>query len=134
MGYAIKGRETRVQTFVGILKDDLDVLSYRRTVKIPRGQMTDRLPVEQDLAVAGVNQPADHPRHRRLAGTGFADQSYALSGRHGHRKVGHRRRSLVVALGEFSDVEQRRSSRRGCRSRFGRGEQVEVPASLLIRY
>src|SRR5260370_38203730 len=87
MGDAIKGGETRVQAVVRILKDELDFFSYRRAVEIPRGQMADRLPVEQNDALAGVDQPANHARRCGLPGTGFADQPTPIAARPGHVKT-----------------------------------------------
>src|SRR5580692_6395351 len=112
MGHAVERRETRVEAFVRILKDDLNIFSMRRAVKLPRRQMPNRLAVEQNLAFAGVDQPADHPRGRGFARAGLADEANAFTGFDGHGEIRKRRWALIVAFGEIYHVEQLRRARR----------------------
>src|ERR1700733_13363759 len=98
MGNAVESRETRVEAFVWILENDLNVFSMRRAVKFPRRKVPDRFSVEQDFALTGIDQPADHARDRGLAGARLADQTNTLSGLHGHGEIRKRGRSLIVAL------------------------------------
>src|ERR1700744_2849156 len=130
MGDAIKRRETRIEAFVGILEYDLNVFSMRRTVEVPRREVADRFAIEQDLALAGIDQPADHARGRRLARAGFADETDAVSGLHGHEKVRDRRRFLIVALSEISHVQKWRRARWQLRLRFAASQNREIGASF----
>src|ERR1700761_6509908 len=91
MGNAVESREARIETLVRILKNDLDVLAMWRAVKFPCRQMADGFSVEQDLALARIDQPADHARRRGFAGPGFADEADAFAGLHDHRKPRHGR-------------------------------------------
>src|SRR6478736_7822072 len=101
MGNAVERGEPRVEAVVRILKDDLNVLAERRAVKIARRDMADRLPLERDLALARIDQPADDARRRALAGAGFADQADALAGADRHGKVCYRCGALIEPLGEL---------------------------------
>src|ERR1700731_4167434 len=132
MGDAVKSGIARVETVVRILKHDLDIFPKRRPVKVARRDMADRLSLEHDLALARVDQPADHARGGALAGTGFADQTDALAGVYHHGKVRYRSSALIEALGEFLDLKQRRRTRRGRRSL--RNPYRNAPSPFLFRH
>src|SRR5579883_1653104 len=87
---AVEGGEARIEAVVRILEDDLDVLARRRAMEIPRRNLADGIAVEQDVALARIDQPADHARCRAFSRAGFTDEADALAGRHGHGKVPHR--------------------------------------------
>src|SRR6187549_2321781 len=106
MGNAVERGVTWIEAVVRILKDDLDVLAKRRPVKIARRDMADRLPLERDLPLARIDQPANDPRRRAFAGSGFTDQADALAGADRHGKVRQRRGALIEAFSEFLHLEQ----------------------------
>src|SRR4029077_3041704 len=60
MGDAVERREAGIEAVVRILKDDLDFFPEWRPVEIARGDLADRLAIEQDIATARIDQPADH--------------------------------------------------------------------------
>ncbi len=79
MGDTVERRESRIEAFVRILKRRFECLFDAASDETPERQMTDRFPVEQDVAFAGIDQPADQARSRGFAGTAFAPTRPTLS-------------------------------------------------------
>src|SRR5258708_35754883 len=92
--------------------------------------MADRLAVERDLALARVNQPADHARGRALARPRLTDQTDALASAYHHRKVRYRRWALIEKFCEFLHLKQWRRARR--RLRLGHNLYPNVGSPLLF--
>ena len=116
-GDAVEGAEAWVQAFGRVLEDDLDVPPQRRAVEVARRDIADRYPaIEQDLAGAAVDQPADQPGDGALAGAGFTDQAQAFARPHGEGNVVHGGDVRAVAFYEVLHFQQQRHALGGSRA------------------
>src|SRR5260370_6180032 len=94
--------------------------------------MADRLPVERELPLAGVDERADHAQGRALARPRPTDQTDPLAGAYHHRKVRYRRWALIETFCEFLHLKQWRRTRR--RLRLGHKLYRNIASPLLFRH
>src|SRR5258708_30161306 len=94
--------------------------------------MADRLALERDLALARVDQPADHARGGALARPRLTDQPDARPGAYHHRKVRYRRWALIETFCEFLHLKQWRRTRRWLR--LGHKLYRNIASPLLFRH
>jgi len=103
MGDAVERGEARIEALVGILEHDLNVATAAGAWKSAAGRCRS-MAVEIDGAFALVEQPADHPRGRALAGAGLADQTDAFARCHHQRKLLQPDDAVVEALDQVADL------------------------------
>ena len=85
------GADVRAHRLVREQPDVLDDVADP-AAQLHRVDAGDVLAVEQDPAAGRLDQPVDHPQHRRLAAAGRADQHHELAGRHVQAQLARPRR------------------------------------------
>ena len=85
LGDGRKGRETRIETVGGVLKDQLQARPFWRTRKAAGRDGSDVASGKMDGTRRGVEQARDHPYQRGFATAGFTDQANAFARHDGKR-------------------------------------------------
>ena len=78
-------RDARIERAIGVLENDLDALAVR--LQQPARQVGDFVARKTNAAGGRIDQPDDAARHRRFAGTAFADDAERAALAQGQRDI-----------------------------------------------
>ena len=93
---------TRVQTRIGILENELHVVTHALQVLLVHGG--DVLTIEEDLATRGVREAHDAAASRGLTAAGLTNEAEGLAGKDVEADVVDRLNALLL-LGEDAGVD-----------------------------